>query len=357
VDKQLPARPNLDHLRGQAKALLADLKEGNAAAARAFIEHLPAARDLKPATVSTANFKLADAQSVVARQSGFASWPVLTRHVEQLRSLEGAWRIARLEIDGNVMPANIIGQSRILIDGDRFRTESPEGTYEGIFTIDTEASPPHFDIHFVAGPEAGNDSLGIFRLDGPDQLVLCLGLVHSSRPAAFATRPGGGHALEHLHRVSAARPDNVTGGTAPPAEPAVELTRVDPAAFAGPITPMIERLAGAWDAIELVTDGKPMPEQWLTHGVRTMTGTELKVVFGGQTMVHARVRIDAGATPIAIDYVSLLGKHTGTVSHGIMEWLDGGDVRFLMPPAGAPRPTTFDREARGTLSRWRKRPG
>ena len=32
---QLPARPNLDHLRGQAKALLAQLKQGNAGAARA----------------------------------------------------------------------------------------------------------------------------------------------------------------------------------------------------------------------------------------------------------------------------------------------------------------------------------
>lgn len=358
MDKHLPARPNLDHLRGQAKALLAELKDGNAAAARAFIEHLPAARALAPDAVRAAQFKLADAQSVVARQSGFASWPVLARHIEQLRGLEGEWRFAQLEIDGNAMPADLIGRSRILIDGDRFRTESPEGTYEGIFTIDTEASPPHFDIHFVAGPEAGNDSLGIFRLDGPDQLTLCLGLVHSSRPTGFATRPGGGHALERLERVSAARPDRVDGGTPPPAaeQAAVAIEHVDPAELAGPITPMVERLQGAWTPIELVTDGVPMPEQWLAHGVRTMVGTELKVVFAGQTMVHARVRIvDERATPIAIDYVSLLGKHTGQLSYGIMEWLDGGDVRFVMPPAGAPRPTAFDLAARGTVSRWRKK--
>jgi uncharacterized protein (TIGR03067 family) len=348
--KQLPARPNLDHLRGQAKALLAQLKDGDAAAARAFLEHLPAARGMKREALRTAKFRLADAQSVVARQCGFESWPILNRHVEQLRSLEGEWRVTRLEIDGAPMAAAMLAHTRILIDGDRFRTESPEGDYEGRFAIDTEASPPHFDLHFIAGPEAGNTSHGIYQLDSPDRWTLCLGLVHSSRPREFATRPGSGHALEHLQRASAARPANVHGGTPPPAQ--VAAPREDAAAFEVAMTPLLERLQGKWRAIELVTDGKPMPDQWLGHGSRTMTGNEVKVVFGGQTMVHARVRIDQTAFPIAIDYLSLLGKQKGTVSHGIMEWI-GDDVRFLMAPAGAPRPTDFT-PGKGTLSRWRR---
>ena len=49
MDKTLPGRPNLDHLRGQAKKLLAQLAAGDAHAAQAFIEHLPAAKALKPA--------------------------------------------------------------------------------------------------------------------------------------------------------------------------------------------------------------------------------------------------------------------------------------------------------------------
>jgi uncharacterized protein (TIGR03067 family) len=354
VDKQLPARPNLDHLRGQAKALLDQLREGDPAAARAFVEHLPAARDMRPAAMRDAKFKLADAQSVVARKAGFSSWPVLSRHVEQLRSLEGEWRIARLEIDGNVMPAAIIAHTRILIDGDRFRTESPEGTYEGIFAIDLEASPPHFDLHFVSGPDAGETSHGIFEQAGPDRLTLCLGLVHSSRPTELATRPGGGHALEHLERTSTARPVDVTGGTPPPAEPAAAVVREDAAAFEVAMTPLYERLQGEWAAVELVTDGKPMPEAWLPHGTRTMAGNELRVVFGGQTMVHAKVRIDETATPIAIDYYSLLGNQRGTVSYGILDWV-GDDARFVMAPAGAARPTAFDPPPRGTLSRWRRR--
>jgi uncharacterized protein (TIGR03067 family) len=329
VDKKLPARPNLDHLRGQAKKLLAE-------------------RGKK------AGLKLADAQTVIAREHGFPSWVQLARHVEQLRGLEGAWQIERLELDGSEAAPAMVAQTRILFDGDRFRTESPEGTYEGGFSIDAEATPPAIDIEFVAGPEAGNRCHGIYRIDGPDAVTLCLGLVGSSRPLAFATRSGSGHALEALRRISAARPTDVTGGT-PPVPPHDEpLAAVgDARSFEVVSTPLYRRLQGEWAAIELVTGGKPAPEQWLTFGSRTMTGNELKVVFGGQTMVHAKVRIDESVSPIAIDYLNLAGRQKGRVSHGIMEWV-GDDARFLMATAGAPRPASFA-ETKGTLTRWRRR--
>ena len=44
MDKKLPARPNLDHLRRQAKILLAQLNDGEPPAVQAFVEHLPEAR-------------------------------------------------------------------------------------------------------------------------------------------------------------------------------------------------------------------------------------------------------------------------------------------------------------------------
>jgi len=331
VAKKLPARPNLEHLRGQAKARLTELKTRNARA------------------------RLADAQLDVARQCGFKSWPVLTRHVEQLRALEGEWRFTGLEIDGAAVPRGTLSQSRILIDGDRFRSDSPEATYDGTFTIDAEASPRRIDIDFVEGPEAGAQSLGLYELQG-DALTFCLGLVGSSRPSSFATSPGSGHALSKLRRASADRPANVTGGTPQPPQPPSKGELADPAVFDVPMTPLLRRLEGDWIPVELVMDGKPMPKEWLSFGSRTASGNEMRVVFGGQTMVHAKVRIDESTTPLAVDYLALSGRQAGQVSLGILEWI-GDEPRFLMAPPGEPRPVSFDSPAaeKGTLSRWRRR--
>jgi uncharacterized protein (TIGR03067 family) len=331
VAKKLPARPNLDHLRGQAKTRLTQLKKGKGGASA----------------------RLADAQTLVAREAGFPSWPALKRHVEELRSLEGEWRLSSLEVDGTAMPGEMLTHMRILFDGDCFRTESPEANYDGVFTIDVDATPAQIDIAFVEGPEAGNTAYGIYELDG-DRMSLCLGLVGASRPAVFATRPGSGHALERLRRASAERPVNVTGGTPPPKD-TVPVEREDPAAFDVNMTPLLRRLEGEWIPVHLVLDGKAMPDQWLSFGSRTMVGNEMKVVFGGQTMVHARVRIDETATPMAVDYLNLDGKQAGTVSRGLMDWV-GDEPRFLIAGPGQPRPADFNvKLSTGTLSQWRRR--
>ena len=252
------------------------------------------------------------------------------------------------------MPAGMLSHTRLLFDGDRFRTESPEANYEGVFTIDVDATPAQIDIEFVEGPEAGNTCHGIYELNG-DRLTLCLGLAGASRPAGFVTTRGSGHALESLRRVSAERPANLTGGTPPAAPSGPPATREDRSAFEVVMTPLLHRMEGEWIPVHLVRDGKVMPAQWLSFGSRTMVGNEVKVVFGGQVMVHAKVRVDETASPIAIDYLNLDGKEGGTVTRGIMEWV-GDEVRILMPAAGQPRPSDFSVElAAGTLSRWRRR--
>jgi len=98
-----------------------------------------------------------------------------------------------------------------------------------------------------------------------------------------------------------------------------------------------------------------MPDEWLSFGSRTAVGNEVKVIFGGQVMLHAKVRIDETVTPMAVDYLSLMGRQSGTVSRGIMEWV-GDEVRFLMAGPGQPRPADFDASRdSGTFSQWRRK--
>lgn len=65
MSRDLPDRPNLDHLKKQAKALLRKLREHDAAAT------------------------LADAQHALAREYGFASWPKLKTHLQALPQAAG----------------------------------------------------------------------------------------------------------------------------------------------------------------------------------------------------------------------------------------------------------------------------
>src|SRR5258708_35716765 len=108
MSRHLPARPNLEHLRTQAKTLLNQLREGDAQAATVFSGYLPEAATLSPEQVRGHGFRLADAQAVIARKTGFAACPALARHVDRLRRMEGTWTFRSLEVDRHPLPSAII---------------------------------------------------------------------------------------------------------------------------------------------------------------------------------------------------------------------------------------------------------
>lgn len=74
MSSTLPGRPHLEHLRKQAKQLLAAYRRGEKTARARFETHLPAYRDGAP-------LKLHDAQSVIAREYGRDSWAKLRDEV------------------------------------------------------------------------------------------------------------------------------------------------------------------------------------------------------------------------------------------------------------------------------------
>ena len=80
--KRLANRPNLDHLKKQAKDLLALYRRGDAAAIGRIRKSLPAASDKDDPGIANLGLRLHDAQSCVAREYGFPSWPDLKSFVE-----------------------------------------------------------------------------------------------------------------------------------------------------------------------------------------------------------------------------------------------------------------------------------
>ena len=87
MKKSLPAQPSLTQLKHQAKDLLKQFRAGTREALARFYEH-------HPHSESSAT-TLSDAQLVIAREYGFASWPKLKHHVDLLGDIEA--RIGRLQ--------------------------------------------------------------------------------------------------------------------------------------------------------------------------------------------------------------------------------------------------------------------
>jgi hypothetical protein len=78
----LPNRLNLDHLKKQAKELIRLYRARDAAAMARFRSTLPATAGLSDEDLWSRGMRLHDAQSCIAREHGFASWPDLKRYVE-----------------------------------------------------------------------------------------------------------------------------------------------------------------------------------------------------------------------------------------------------------------------------------
>ncbi|HYL99393.1 MAG TPA: ankyrin repeat domain-containing protein [Blastocatellia bacterium] len=105
MSRELPVKPNLEHLKKQAKQLLRDVRQGDAAAIDRF-HTLPSFSD-------PASLKLADAQHLIAREYGFAAWPKLKEHVESASRVQS--------------PAEML--SAAVSDGDSDRTARLLATY------------------------------------------------------------------------------------------------------------------------------------------------------------------------------------------------------------------------------------
>jgi len=78
----LPASPSLEQQKKQARELLAALRNRDPAARERFRAHHPRFAELSDAELQARSPALHDAQLVIAREYGFASWPKLKAHID-----------------------------------------------------------------------------------------------------------------------------------------------------------------------------------------------------------------------------------------------------------------------------------
>jgi ankyrin repeat protein len=84
--KSLPSRPDIDHLKRQAKELLSDFRRATPSSLMRFRNALPLAASRDPGAIAKLDLRLHDAQSCIAREYGFESWADLRAYVDARRS-------------------------------------------------------------------------------------------------------------------------------------------------------------------------------------------------------------------------------------------------------------------------------
>jgi hypothetical protein len=85
MKRELPSKPNLDQLRIQAKELLRSHKSHDAEAIGRIKGSHPQFTHKSSEHIREVKLRLSDAQLIVAREYGFASWPKLKAHVDNLK--------------------------------------------------------------------------------------------------------------------------------------------------------------------------------------------------------------------------------------------------------------------------------
>src|SRR5438067_9684760 len=103
--RELPARPNLDQYKKQAKEFVKAAKAGDARTFALMREHHPRLKHASDDELRRATFALADAQLIVARSHGFESWPKFANHIATITTENPSHIWARAE--------------KALVDGDR----------------------------------------------------------------------------------------------------------------------------------------------------------------------------------------------------------------------------------------------
>jgi tetratricopeptide (TPR) repeat protein len=111
--KELPARPNLEQYKKQAKELVKACLSGDSEALQRAKKYHPRSGKLPDAEILSAKFAFADAQFIIAREHGFESWPKFAKHIEGLT--RGQSPISRFEAAADAVVAGDVVKLKSLL--------------------------------------------------------------------------------------------------------------------------------------------------------------------------------------------------------------------------------------------------
>lgn len=120
---------------------------------------------------------------------------------QELRRLQGSWRVEALEENGEKKGAEDLKDRTIFFGGDAFLVRQGGKLLQmGVLKFDPSKTPKSVNANIIQGGQKGDVLLGIYERDG-DSLKLCMDTRGDARPKEFKSEPDSGRVLMICKRL------------------------------------------------------------------------------------------------------------------------------------------------------------
>ncbi len=117
-----------------------------------------------------------------------------------LATLQGTWKPISMEMDGEFLPDERIGNTRLTIEGENFTFDTGEDSHGGLYKIKPDEDPKQLDIEITRGDEKGKVYLVIYKFED-GKMIQCMEVSNANRPVEFTGKAGSGNLYEVWERV------------------------------------------------------------------------------------------------------------------------------------------------------------
>jgi ankyrin repeat protein len=162
-DRELPARPNLDQYKKQAKDLVRDCDLGIPDALTRIRRHHPHFHKLPESEMWSARVALTDAQLVIAREHGFESWPRFAKHIDTLNLIRSVASFAdpvAAFVEVACVPRHSSHASGTLEHAEMILSRYPQVAANNIYTASILADDPSVRAFLSREPKSATTKGG-----------------------------------------------------------------------------------------------------------------------------------------------------------------------------------------------------
>jgi uncharacterized protein (TIGR03067 family) len=117
----------------------------------------------------------------------------------------------------------------------------------------------------------------------------------------------------------------------------------------------LAKMQGEWSMVSGERDGQPLGTEIVENTKRVAKGDEVTILVNGDVYFKAKVTLDPGKKPKAIDYTMTEGENKDKKQLAIYE-MNGDSIKICSAAPGTERPTDFTAKegSNRTLSVWKR---